>query len=339
LRFPAGHWLNEKNPVRSRAILLLFWSALSSLTLLTTIAFAADWPNRNITIVVPFGAGGNTDMMARLAAQELSAKFGQSFVVENHPSAGGALGTRMVATASPDGYTLLFAASSMITLTPLVQKLDFDPAKELVPITNMGTGAQVIAIKRSLPVSTLPEFLTYAKFNPGKLNFTVAGTQNISHLAPVLLFARAGVDLVMVPAKSEPQAVSDLMSGLVDLYFGNASALLPHINNDKIRLIAVGTSSRLAAAPQIPAVAETMPGFEFSSWNGFLAPKGTPDTIITAIRNDIITFAKTPEISNRLTSLGIVPGGLTKEETEAVFQRDREAFAAAVKAAKIPPPE
>ena len=228
--------------MQNRLNFLLLCSALSALlAVTTTVAFAADWPNRIVTVMVPFGAGGNTDMMARLAAQDLSSKFGQTFVVENHPSAGGAVATRMVATAAPDGYTLLFAASSMITLTPLVQKLDFDPAKQLMPITNMGTGAQVIAIKRSLPVSTLPEFLAYAKSNPGKLNFTVAGTQNISHLAPVLLFARASVDLVMVPARSEPQAVSDLMSGLVDLYFGNASALLPHINSDKIRLIAVGT--------------------------------------------------------------------------------------------------
>lgn len=324
--------------MQRRSIFVLF-CLLATVVLPTTGAFSADWPSRNVTIVVPFGAGGNTDMMARLAAQDLSAKFGQSFVVENHPSAGGALGTRIVATAPPDGYTLLFAASSMITLTPLVQKLDFDPAKQLVPITNVGTGTQVIAIKRSLPVSTLAEFLAYAKSNPGKLNFTVAGTQNISHLAPVLLFARAGVDLVMVPAKSEPQAVSDLMSGLVDLYFGNASALLPHIDSDKIRLIAVGTAQRLPAAPQIPTVAETLPGFEFSSWNGFLAPTGTPDTVIAAVRKEITAFAKTPEITNRLTSLGIVPGGLTKEQTDAVFQHDREAFAAAVKAAKIPPPE
>ena len=133
----------------------------------------------------------------------------------------------------------------------------------------MGTGTQMIAIKRSLPVTTLPEFIAYAKANPGKLNFTVAGTQNISHLAPVLLFARAGIDLVMVPAKSEPQAVSDLISGQVDLYFGNSSALLPHINSEKIRLIAVGTAQRIPAAPDIPAVAETVPGFEFASLNGF----------------------------------------------------------------------
>lgn len=154
------------------------------------LAVAADWPNHTVTVVVPFGAGGNTDMMARLATQDLSAKFGEPFVVENRPSAGGALGTRAVATASPDGYTLEFAASSMVTLTPQVQKLDFDPAKALVPITNVGTGTQMIAIRRSLPATTLPQFLAYAKANPGKLNFSVAGTQNISQLAPALLFAR-----------------------------------------------------------------------------------------------------------------------------------------------------
>ena len=190
-----------------------------------------------------------------------------------------------------------------------------------------------------MPVKTLPEFIAYAKANPGKLNFAVAGTQNISHLAPVLLFSRAGIELVMVPAKSEPQAVSDLVSGQVDLYFGNSSALLPQINNDKIRLLAVGTAQRIAAAPDIPAVAETLPGFEFSSWNGFSAPAGTPEPIITALRDEITAFAKSPEISERLTRLGIVPGGLTKEQTEAVFKKDAESFAAAIKAAGIEPPQ
>ncbi len=135
---------------------------------------------------------------------------------------------------------MLFSASANINLTPQVQKLNFDPVKQLVPITNMGTGTQIMAIKRSLPVTTLPEFIAYAKANPGKLNFTVAGTQNISHLAPVLLFARAGIDLVMIPAKAGPQAVSDLIAGQVDVYFGNSSELLPHINSDKIRLLVVG---------------------------------------------------------------------------------------------------
>src|SRR5580765_2192230 len=201
------------------------------------MAHAQSWPTRSVSVIVPFGAGGNTDMMARLGAQHLTAKLGQTFVVENRPGAGGALGTGQVAAAAPDGYTLLFSASANINLTPQVQELAFDPVKQLVPITNVGTGTQIMAIKRSLPVTTLPEFIAHAKANPGKLNYTVAGTQNISHLAPALLFARAGVNLVMVPSKGGPQAVSDLMSGQVDLYFGNSSELLPHIDSDRIRLI------------------------------------------------------------------------------------------------------
>jgi tripartite-type tricarboxylate transporter receptor subunit TctC len=312
-------------------------SATAIIIALARPLHAMEWPTKPVTIIVPFGAGGNTDMMARLAAQHLSAKFGQSFVVENRPSAGGALGTGQVATATPDAYTLLFAASSMIVLTPQLQKLAFDPMTQLVPITNMGTGTQMIAIKRALPARTLPEFIEYAKLNPGKLNFTVAGTQNISHLAPVLLFARADIDLLMVPAKSEPQAVADLLSGQVDLYFGNSSVLLPQINNDKIRLLAVGTAHRIPAAPDIPAVAETVAGFEFSSWNGFLAPAGTPEPILSAIRNEVGAFARSPEISDRLTKRGIIPGGLTKEQSEAVFKHDFESFAAAIKAARIEP--
>jgi tripartite-type tricarboxylate transporter receptor subunit TctC len=300
---------------------------------------AQDWPTRSVTVIVPFGAGGNTDMMARLGAQHLTAKFGQTFVIENRPSAGGALGSGQVSAAAPDGYTLMFSAASTVVLTPQLQKLNFDPGKQLVPITNMGTGTQMIAIKRGLPVKNLPEFIAYAKANPGKLNFTVAGTQNISHLAPVLLFARAGIDLVMVPQKSEPQAISDLVSGQVDLYFGNSSLLLPHINSDKIRLIAVGTPERIPAAPDIPTVAETIPGFQFSSWNGFLAPAATPEPVVSALRNEIIAFAKSAAVSERLTKLGIVPGGLSLEQSQAAFKTERDAYTAAIKAAGIAPPQ
>jgi tripartite-type tricarboxylate transporter receptor subunit TctC len=320
-------------------IRLLILPVVATLIVLATPLRALDWPSRPVTVVVPFAAGGNTDMMARLGAQHLSTKFSQTFVVENRPSAGGAVGTGLVAGAAPDGYTLLFAASSMVTLTPQLQKLSFDPGKQLLPITNVGTGTQMVAIKRELPVRTLPEFIAYAKANPGKLNFTVAGTQNISHLAPVLLFARAGIDLVMVPSKGGPQAVSELMSGRVDLYFGNASELLPHIDSDRIRLIAVGTAQRLPAAPDIPTVAETFPGFEFSSWNGFFAPTDTPEPIVNAIRSEITTLAKSPEIVERLSKLGIVPGGLSKGQSEAVLRKDRESFATAIKAAGIPAPQ
>jgi len=309
-----------------------------AILLIATPGRAAEWPARPVTVIVPLAAGGNTDMMARLGAQHLTDKFGQSFIIENRPSAGGAIGTGLVAAAPPDGYTMLFAPASMLLLTPMLQKLSFDPDRQLVPVTNLGTGAQVIAIRRDLPVKTLPEFLSYAKANPGKLNFAVAGTQNISHLAPVLLFARAGVELVMVPAKGEPQAIADLMSGQVDFYFGNASQLLPHADSDRIRLIAVGTARRIAAAPELPTVAETLPGLVFSSWNGFVVPAGTPDPIIEMIRSEITALAKSPAVSRQLSKLGIVPGGLSKDEVAAVFNADREMFAQAVKAAGIAPP-
>ena len=311
--------------------LRLIVSALLTVAAIGGPVRAEDWPARPVTIVVPFGAGGNTDMMARLAAQDLSQKFGQNFIVENRPSPGGVIGVREVVQAAPDGYTLLFCASSMITLTPQVENLEFDPLKQLVPITNVGTGAQVMAIKRSLPVTNLPEFLAYAKANPGKLNFSTAGTQNLSHFSPVRLFKIAGVDLVMVPARAEPQAISDLMSGTVDVYFGNASSLLPLANNDQIRLIAVSTPQRLAAFPDLPTVAETVPGFEAVSWNGFLAPMGTPAPIIETIRSEITALVQKPEVAERLTSLGIVPGGMSGDQITAMFQKEHEVFAGVIK--------
>ncbi len=315
----------------------LLLSAFLTVAMLGLPARADNWPSRTVTIVVPFGPGGNTDMMARLAAQDLSQKFGQNFIVENRPSPGGVIGVRSVVEAAPDGYTLLFCASSMITLTPQVQNLEFDPIKQLAPITNVGTGAQVIAIKRSLPAANLPEFIAYAKTNPGKLNFSTAGTQNLSQFSPVRLFKETGVNLVMVPARAEPQAITDLMSGVTDLYFGNASSLLPLINNDQIRLIAVSTPQRLAAVPGLPTVAETVPGFESVSWNGFLAPAGTPEPIVEALRNEIAAFVKKPEIVNRLTGLGIVPGGMPPDAIEAMFKKEHETFAGVIKYLGIQP--
>jgi tripartite-type tricarboxylate transporter receptor subunit TctC len=299
---------------------------------------ATDWPTRQVTIIVPTGAGGNTDLMARLAAQHLTEKLGQPFVVENQPGAGGALASGHVAHAAPDGYTIMFTPNSAILLTPLVQKMNFDPGRELKPVTNVGTGSQVVAVKRSLGVTTIAEFLAYAKARPGKLNFAVAGTNNITELAPIQLFKRAGVNLVMVPSRGEPQAISDLKAGIVDFYFGNTSVLLAMRDDPAIRLLAVGTAKRIAAAPDIPTVAESFPGFVFSSWNGFMVPAATPDDIVDKLRNEVISFVKSPAIAERLVHLGIVPGGESKEEVAAEFTRDRKSFTDAVAAAGIPKP-
>jgi tripartite-type tricarboxylate transporter receptor subunit TctC len=313
-------------------------AAVAAAAILSLPAKAADWPTKPVTIVVTMGAGGNTDLLARLAADALSQKLGQSFVVENRPSAGGALASTQVANAAPDGYTILFSPSSAVNLTPLVQKLTFDPEKKLTPVTNVATGAQFIAVKRSLPATTLAEFIAHAKANPGKLNFAAAGTNNLSHLAPLLFFKMTGIDLVMVPSRSEPQAVSDLIAGNVDFYFGNASVLLQYKDHPAIRLLAVGTAERIAPAMDIPSASETVPGFVFSSWNGFLVPTGTPDAIVDKLRNEIIALVKKPDVAARLSALGVLPGGQSKAEVEATFKTDRDGFANAVKAAGITPP-
>ena len=300
-------------------------------------AVAQEWPAKSVSVLVPTAAGGNTDIMARLASEHLNKKFGQPFVVQNRPSAGGVLTSHQVSTADPDGYTVLFAPNSMVLLTPLVQPINFDPAK-LVPVTNVGTGSQVAAVKRELPVNTLTEFVAHAKANAGKLNFTTAGVNNISHLGPVLLFKMAGLELAHVAARGEPAAVTDLISGNVDFYFGNTSVLLA-TDQTKIKLLAVGSAKRLEAAPNIPTVAESYPGFVFESWNGFFVPAGTPDAIQDRMRSAIAEFVGTPEIRQRLLTLGITPGGQSKAEVTSAFKSHTESFAAAVAAAGIKKPE
>lgn len=300
-------------------------------------ARAATWPDKTVTIIVTMAAGGSTDLLARLAAEKLTAKFGQTFVVENKPSAGGAIASTQVANSAPDGYTLLFSPSSAINLTPLVQKMAIDPREKLVPVTNVATGVQFIAIKRSLPVTNLAEFFAYAKLNPGKLNFAAAGTNNLSHLTPLVLFKKAGVDVVMVPSRGEAQAISDLMAGSVDFYFGNASVLLQYKDNPNIRLIAVGTADRIAPAPEIPSVSETVPGFDVASWNGFLAPAATPPDVVEKLRGAIAEIVKSPDVSARLTALGLIQGGQNKTQVEAAFKKDRDYFAEAAKIADLKP--
>jgi len=298
-------------------------------------SMAVEWPTRVVTVLVATAAGGNTDLMARLGADYLTKKTGKSFVVENRPSAGGVITTTQVGAAAPDGYTLLFAPAAVALLAPLVQTLPVDPEKVLQPITNVGTGTQVIAIKRSLPVKTLAEFFDYARANPGKLNFVIAGANNLSHIGPLMLFKKAGVNVVLVPTRGETDAITSVTSGFSDFYFGNASILLQYADHPSIRLLAVATPERLPAAPWLPAISETVPGFQMSSWNGFFAPKGTPEEILQIIRSAIAEMDAEPAMREKLAKLGIVPGGQTKEEVKATFDRDRAGFAAGVAAAGI----
>jgi tripartite-type tricarboxylate transporter receptor subunit TctC len=300
-------------------------------------AHAVDWPTRPVTIIVPFVAGGNTDMMARLAAERLSAKFGQPFIIENRAGAGGVTGAAQVARSAPDGYTFLFGAGSQLVLAPLLQKVPYDPDRDLVPITEFGTGPQILGVKADMPVNTLQEFIDYTKARPGKLTYAGVGVQTVTAIAAGVLLARAGLDMTLVPYKGGVQAVGDLLAGHVDMYFGNASEMLPHHNSGRIKLLAVATSERIPQAPDVPAVAETFPNFAFGSWNGFMAPAGTPKEIIDKLVEGSIEAVNTPSVREKMVQGGIVPGGTTPVQVAERFKTDKQNFADAVKAMGVKP--
>jgi tripartite-type tricarboxylate transporter receptor subunit TctC len=311
-------------------------AAATALVAMTGRARAMDWPTRPVTIIVPYSPGGNTDMMARLAGQFLADKLGQSFVIENRPGGGGSVGAIGVARAQPDGYTLLFGASTQIINIPMLQKVTYNPQKDFIPISIFGAGPYLLGVKASLPVNTLQEFVAYVKANPGKLNYATAGVGGNVHLNTALFISRAGLDMVAVPYKSGAPAMSGLASGEVEMYFGNASELMQHTENSHIKILAVSTPQRLAQLPNVPTVAETYPGFDTSSWNGFFAPTGTPQAIIDVLAAKTIEAAKDPTIRERLNRLAILPFGSTPEEFKQEIAKSRVTNKEAMKAAGLP---
>jgi tripartite-type tricarboxylate transporter receptor subunit TctC len=310
-------------------------AAMFSLALAFTDARAAEWPARPITVVVPYAPGGNTDMMARLATRRMAERLGQSFVIENRPGGAGSIGAIGVARAAPDGYTLMFGASTQIINIPSLQKVAYDPDKDFVPVSIFGAGPYLLGIKSSLPAKTLPEFVAYARANPGKLNYGTAGHGGNVHLNTALFLARTGLDMVHVPYKSGAPAMNGLAAGEVEMYFGNASELMAHAASDRVRLLAVSTAQRLPQLPDVPTVAEFYPGFDTSSWNGFFAPAGTPQPIVDRLAKEVIDAAKDPQIIERLEQLAILPLGTTQAEFIAIIEQSKISNREAMKAAGL----
>jgi tripartite-type tricarboxylate transporter receptor subunit TctC len=304
------------------------------LTVASGPAFAA-WPEKTVTVVVPYAAGGNTDIMARLATEWLSNRLGQRFIVENRVGAGATLGTAYVAKADPDGYTVLFGAAPQLLVAPLVQKVTYDARKDFAPVAVFGTGPQVLGISADVPAKNLREFVAYAKANPGKINYASGGVGTAGHLTGALLAARGGLDMVHVPYKGGLPALTDLLAGQVQMYFGNASELVPHKSSDKIRLIAVSLSKRMSQLPDVEAAAEMFPGFNLAAWNGFVAPAATPRPILELLAKETAAAAKDGKIAQRLIELGIEPGDVTLEAFSREIEGSRPAYDEAVKAAGL----
>ncbi len=268
-------------------------------------AQGTDWPTKPVTVVVPFAAGGNTDVMARMSSNRLATELKQTFVVENRVGAGGALAAAYVAQAAPDGYTLLFGAAPQIAVVPRIQKVSYDPLKDLAPVSVFGTGPFILAINADIPAKTMQEFVAYGKGR--KLNYGSGGTGSIGHLSGALFVARAGFDSVHIPFKGGGPAMTSLVGGQIDMYFGNASEIIPHAETGKVRILGVATDQRMQQLPNVPTISELFPNFSLNSWNGFLAP------------------AKTPQATN----------GTTPQEFVAQIAREQPQFDAAIKAANM----
>jgi len=305
-----------------RAVSRLLAAAVAALAL--TPALAADpWPTKPVKIIVPFAAGGATDVVARLLGQKLGEVWNQPVVVEDRAGAGGNIGGDAVAHAPPDGYTLLMTSGSIVTANPyMYRSMSFDPAKDLVGITNVATGPQVVAVANAVPAKTLAEFIAYVKANPGKVNFGSAGVGTQTHLAAENFAYTAGLQMTHVPYKGEAAALTDLVGGQIQMVTPNLGGAISLIKGGKIRALAVTSRERSAELPDVPAASETIPGFENAGWFGLMAPTGTPRDVIDKVYRDTAKILQSADFKAQLAKQGMVPVGNSPAEFQAAIREE-----------------
>jgi tripartite-type tricarboxylate transporter receptor subunit TctC len=291
--------------------------ALAALLALASVGAHADtYPSKPIKLIVPFPAGGTTDIVARTIGQELTKTWGQQVIVENRPGAGGNIGSEAVAKAPADGYTLLMGTVGTHGINASVyKKLPYDAVKDFAPITLATSVPNILVVHPALPVKSVKELIAYAKANPGKLNFASSGNGTSIHLAGELFKTMTGVQMTHVPYKGSAPALTDLLGGQVQLMFDNMPSALPHVKTGKLRALAVTAAKRSPATPDLPTIAESgVPGFEATSWFGLLAPAGTPKEIVTKLNKEVVRILKTPDVKERLLAQGAEPVGNSPEQ-------------------------
>ena len=276
-------------------------------------AHAQTFPNRPIRLIVPNGAGGSTDLVARTIASKLADALGQQVIVDNRGGSGGIIGTEIVAKSAPDGHTLLTGTIGNLAISPhLYRKLPYDALRDFAPVTQLSAAAYMLLINPALPAKTLRDFVAHAKANAGKMTYASAGNGTGSHLSTVLFMSAAGIDLIHVPYKGGAPGMTDLIANQVQMMFNGIPSSLPHIGIGRIRALAVSSGSRVAVAPDLPTFAESgISGAEATSWTGILAPTGTPATVITRLNKELRSILQLPEIRSRLIGDGAEPAGGT----------------------------
>jgi tripartite-type tricarboxylate transporter receptor subunit TctC len=278
-----------------------------ALPVVARVARAQAYPIRPVRLIVCFAAGGPSDITARLIGQWLSERLGQSFIIENRPGAGGNIATEMVVRARPDGYTLLEATSTNAWNVALYRNLSFDFIRDLAPVAGVCRYAGVMVVNPSVPAETVPEFIVYAKANPGKINMGSGGAGTPSHLYGELFKKMTGVDLVHVPYRGGGPAVIDLLSGQVQVFFGTVSVSIDHIRSGELRALGVTTSTRMDVLPDVPPMSDFVPGYEASGWEGIVAPKDIPPEIIDTLNKEINAALVDANFKSRLANLGVEP--------------------------------
>jgi tripartite-type tricarboxylate transporter receptor subunit TctC len=316
----------------SKGLALLAWAAFALVA--SQSASAQSWPNKPIRIVVPFTAGGNTDIVARMIGERLSQTFGQPFLIENKPGAAGLVGATAVAKAPADGYTFLMGTVGTHAINAaLYAKMPYDTVKDFTPVTLVASVPNILVVHPSLPVNSVKDLIGYLKANPDKANFASSGSGTSIHLSGELFKIRTGVAMTHIAYKGSPPALSDLMGGQVQLMFDNLPTSLPYVKAGKLKALAVTTSKRIPALPNLPTVAESgLPGFETGSWFGLLAPAGTPMDIVNRVQQETAKALATPGMKERLLAQGAIPSGNTPAQFATLIDRELKKWQPVVRA-------
>ena len=317
-----------------RRALLLGLAALSPV--LAHAQPATSYPSKPIRIIVPFPAGGTTDLLARMLGQRMTTAWGQPVLVENKPGAGSTLGADMVAKAPADGYTLLMGAAHHTIAQSVYAKVPYHFGRDFAPVSIIAMVPNMVVVNAAVPARTIEEFAALAKSQPGKLNYGTAGAGTAHHLIGEMFKLRAGVDLQHIPYKGSAPAVADLLGGQVQVMFDTVTSGLPQVKAGKTRALAVTTAKRSAALPDVPTLSETiLPGFDVGTWFGILAPTGTPPAIIEKIRAEIDQMVRSPEIRKQFLEIGAEPVGNTPAQMAAQIKAELTAYEALAKQIKL----
>jgi len=321
-------------PTRRQVVL---WMAASTALARIGIARAQAYPTRPVRILVGFVAGGNFDIVARLIGQSLSDQLHQPFIVENRPGASSNLATEAVVRAPADGHTLLLGGAVNAVNATLYDNLSFNFISDLAPVAGVSRFPNVMAVNASFPVRTVPEFIAYAKANPGKVNQGSSGNGTTQHLAGALFKTMTGVDFLHVPYKGAPQAITDLLNGQVQVLFEPLPPSIQHIKSGKLRALAVTTAARSEALPEVPTVAEFVPGYEASGWNGVCAPKNTPVDIVRKLNNAVNAALADAKLKARLADLGATPLGGAPSDFGTLIAEETAKWGKVIRASNIKP--